>query len=207
MICNQFQKCLTTLRLSDEHSVTAQKNDKKKNAKQLNKIKPIISKPSCGSPSNQKKCIAFFDYRSQPSCTEKGKTYTLNASGRNLETLCFHIDGGVVDSSDCNKCDYAFFLKDKDSKKIDRAIFIELKGKHIRDAIKQLNDTLSLEAIKGITRTYRNIYGRIVIASSVPRIRNDTQFMDLKEKFLNLGGNLKVRELNFVEEYNDLDHS
>ena len=204
MICNQFQTCLETTCVI-EHPATTQKTNKKKKSKRLNKTKRVFSEPACGSQDNQKKCIAFFDRRSQPSCTEKGKTYTLDASGENLQVLCFHIDGGVVDSNDCNKCDYAFFLKDKASGGNGRAIFIELKGKHIRDAMKQLNDTLSLDTFKDVAKTYKKIYGRIVITSSVPRIRNDNQFMDLKERFMDLGGNLKISEINFVENYADLD--
>lgn len=96
-------------------------------------------------------------------------------------------------------------MKDKASNGNGRAIFIELKGAHIRDAMKQLNDTLSLDTFKDIAKMYKKIYGRIVITSSVPRIRNDNQFMDLKERFMDLGGNLKISEINFVESYADLD--
>lgn len=205
MICRQFQTCLETTYIMEQSALAPKNNKKKKSKRPKTKKAYSLSEPTCGNRDNQKKCIMFFDRRSQPSCTEKGKTYTLDNSSKNFQVVCFHIDGGVIDSDKCNKCDYAFFLKDKASGGNGRAIFIELKGSHIRDALAQLDDTLSLETFKDISKIYKKIYGRIVVTSSVPRIRNDNQFMDLKKRFIQLGGNLKVSEINFVEQYDDLD--
>lgn len=206
MVCNRFQECLETTRILEGAKIYPKTNKKKKAKRLEEKNKSLYSDPACGNQNIQKKCIAFFDRRSQPSCTEKGKTYTLNQSATNFQVLCFHIDGGVINSPECNKCDYAFFLKDNVDGGKGRAVFIELKGKNIRHAMKQLNETLSLDAFKDVSSVYKKIYGRIVVTSSIPRLQSDDDFIELKERFIKLGGNLKIGEMNFVEQFDNLDN-
>lgn len=203
MNCDQFRACLEkTMSVKTQSDVD--ENVRKKN-KRYHRKKNKKSKASnmipCRNQNCGKNCILFSDKRSMVSCTEKGKTYTLNQNNLNFQVSCFHIDGGVIDSLKCNKCDFAFFIKDE----FNRAIFIELKGGDIRHALEQLNETLSLDTFRDITDTCKKIYGRVVVTSCVPNIQADSSVLNLKKKFAQLKGNLKIRELKFVESYNDLD--
>jgi hypothetical protein len=111
-----------------------------------------------------------------------------------------HIDSGVVDTEDCNKCDYAFFLKD--TKK--HVILVELKGKNVGHALEQINATLQLEPLRDVF-VNKIVYGRISCTSAaVPRIYSNME-LNLRRKLLRLGGNLKIQNTPFIEMYDQLD--
>ena len=53
----------------------------------------------CGDLSRSKRCIDYADTRSKASCSENNKTYTLDKTGDDFQTICMHVDGGIVNSS------------------------------------------------------------------------------------------------------------
>ena len=207
MVCEQFPTCVDTLK----HEVKPLQAKKKGAAKSKKKIKSaevehIYTGYPCGDEGKKECCLCFLDTRSRPSCTENRKTYTLDQSDVKVEVLCMHIDGGVVDDAKSQRCDYAFFVRDGIDHGRGRAILIELKGSDTPTALKQLIVTLELPEVSALKKNYKRIYGRVVNTSSVPRIQNTDLHMDLKEKFMRMGGNLKIGEWNLVEHYSELDN-
>ena len=206
MNCEQFLICVRDLK-QETKVIRLNKKATKRKRKELpkeEKITTYINYP-CKDEARMNCCVSFFDFRSKPSCTEKGKTYTLDHSETNLEVLCMHIDGGVVAEKDTLRCDYAFFIKDMVDQGCGRAVFIELKGGGTEKALKQLIATLNMPEIFELSKDYRRIYGRIINTSSVPKIQSTGLYMDLKERLKKLGGNLKTGEWDFVEYYSELD--
>ena len=67
----------------------------------------------------------------------------------------YRIDGTIIKGTDTKKCDYLLFNEDKHT-----AYLIELKGKHIHDAIKQLEETEEQlqEDLKGYQKLFRIVY-------------------------------------------------
>jgi hypothetical protein len=204
MMCGQFPTCVETFK-HEEKPVKVKGLNKSKKKANTTEIKHIYTGYPCGDANKRERCVCFSDTRSKPSCTENGKTYTLDHGGANVEVLCMHIDGGVVDDAESQRCDYAYFVRDKVDHGHGRAIFIELKGSNTRTALKQLIVTLDMPEVNALKRSYKRIYGRVVNTSSVPRIQNTGLYMDLKEKLKRMGGNLKIGEWNLVEPYNKLD--
>lgn len=209
MICGNFLSCLENTQLLEQQATKGKSKKKRKNKKEKAKPKivKILSQPVCGNSEYQNKCIVSFDCRSKPSCTENGKTYTINQADKRFKVMCYHIDGGVIDSCDCNKCDYAFFIQDKASDGKGRAIFIELKGGNVRKAVLQLKETLSSNTFNSVNQLYKKIYGRIVVSSCKPDIRSTDDFLELEELLMKNGGNLKIKEFDFEELYADLDRN
>lgn len=195
MICAQLAKCVEQLSAAVKPDVNQGKKaqDKKSNGS-------VFQGNPCENSENLKNCVLFCDQRSMPSCSEHGKNYTLNIGTHSFETICFHVDGGVIVSNDCSKCDYAFFLKDADN----REILIELKGSNVGHALKQLRSTLEMAEFKECSKN-RKVYGRISCTQSVPRIYQNEEVIT-KKLFLQHKGNLKIGKAEFVENYDDLDN-
>lgn len=97
------------------------------------------------------------NYNFPPNCAEKvdhpnvkaeenGKKFiALNPNRK--EVLRIKIDGCVINDNTTNKCDFLIIDPQKDN-----AYFIELKGKNVKHAIKQLNDTI--EKIDNLSNKY-----------------------------------------------------
>lgn len=51
----------------------------------------------------------------------------------------------------------------------------------------------------------RRVFGRIVAKSMPPRIQNTDAYMDVKEAFFARHGNMKIKEENMREEYDELE--
>nr|WP_300816380.1 hypothetical protein [uncultured Acetatifactor sp.] len=213
MICSRVKECVECTR----HMMhQAEKGKKKRNraARKRDKEADCYMQPLCQSPcqdkSRQKGCIEFLDCRSKPSCTEKGKTYTLDQSQEypKHEVMMLHIDGGAITNPEActvDKCDYALWVKDglqRDRKK-DTAILIELKGKDVRHAVRQVMETLHQPEFCAAWRECARVYGRIV-CTSVPRIRSNDEIMEAKEEFLMRGGNLVIKEESYIDVYKEL---
>ena len=160
----------------------------------------------CGDLSRVKRCIEYADTRSYASCSENNKTYTLDKKGYDFQTICMHVDGGVVDKTDHReRCDYALFLNECSNKSDNRAIFVELKGVKTKKALEQLLSTVHDDLFKDVPKTYKKVYCRIVNSSSVPRIRSTPEYTRLQKWCLEHDGNLKIGERFFVEKYAELD--
>lgn len=206
MICEGFPVCAQKLK-REESIIEQKRKQSKKRGKAKRKEKAITYNGNpCQDEQRTTKCVNFLDCRSKPSCTEKGKTYTLDQSESNNEVLSMHIDGGVIDEPDSCRCDYAFFVRDRVDNGYGRAIFVELKGGATRKALKQLIETLNWSEVHELAKVYKKIYCRIVNTSSVPRIQSTNEYMELKEILSKFGGNLKTGEWNFVERYEEIDN-
>lgn len=213
MICNKLKECINKTR----HVVPTDEKGKKKGKRTAigkSKEMDIYQQPLCQSPccskTQQNRCIGFIDCRSQPTCTENGKSYTLNQSREypRHEVIKLRIDGGVItepEASTLTKCDYALIIKDEFSNKGKKgtAILIELKGKGIRHALEQLKATLHQPEFEAVWDSCARVFGRVV-CTSVPRAYSNDDFIILKEEFLNMGGRLLIIEKSFNEDYRNL---
>lgn len=209
MICQRLVECLQNLKTEYKRVDEKTRKDKGKKEKhrsngQAQKGEWIYVGYPCEDDAFIKKCVEYFDGRSRPKCAENGKSYVLSKGGYSFNVLCMHIDGGVIDDNTCDKCDYALFLQDGVEESKGRAIYIELKGKNTEDAIDQLTSTIDKFGNAG--GLYKKVYARIVNTSSPPRIQNTESYVNLQEKMMKLGGNLKTHEWDFVESYRDLDN-
>ncbi len=214
MICDKVKECVEkTQHISP--SEKAEKNRAKKAASNKQKKEDAyqypLSEAPCGSDEYQKKCIAFLDIRSQAKCEENGKTYILDQSKKfpRYEILKLHIDKGIItdpEASIVNKCDYVLQIKDSLKGEGGTVILVELKGKDTKHALKQLQATLNQKELRPLWDSQRRIFGRIVGKSMPPRIQNTDIYMDVKEAFFCRFGNLKIREENMREEYDELGH-
>lgn len=205
MICSNVQECIKKFDcfLTQEDQRMSPGKGKRYRAKKKAESKKTIA--ACNNINNQNKCIMFFERRSKATCKEKGKSYTFDQSvcRKQWPIISLHIDGGIIDSNNYNKCDYAYVLLDRINGGKGRIIFIELKGGNVNHAIQQLEASISMDIFKDLNREYKKIYGRIV-SSSVPKIR-DGSYIELQKRLRKLGGNLKIQEINFVEKYEHLD--
>ena len=195
MICEQLAQCVDKLH-KKQISIPPQKGKKNSNKKRIRKT--VYNSP-CQNEQRIEKCVVFADKREQPTCSENGKSYSLKIGAHDFDCVCVHIDSGVVDTVDCCKCDYSFFLKDPEK----HVILIELKGTSVGHAIEQIDATLQLEALNS-SFSGRKVCARISCLSSVPRIYTRAQ-MELERKLLRFGGNLKIERTPFVEDYSRLD--
>ncbi len=146
---------------------------------------------------NKKNCIVYRDFRKEAVCGEKKKRYNLINDGGNLITL-FHMDGGIIrDDTDVQRCDFVYAIDDQNCP---TAIFVELKGKDINHAVRQLKSSIDMYG----TKLKRRICARI-ICSSVPRMFNDPAVKGLKKE---LGkcyqGTLAICEKNQNERYSQI---
>ncbi|MCR4936379.1 MAG: hypothetical protein K5990_07870 [Oscillospiraceae bacterium] len=205
MICKQFPVCAVQLKREDRTRKSKKQSKKSRKGTGTARKEYAYTGFPCGNETRMGACVHFLDNRSKPSCTEKGKTYTLDHSETNLEVLSMHLDGGVNEGKDGRRCDYVFFVRDHVDRGQGRVILIELKGGGTRDALNQLSETLDIPEIQALGKDFKRFYGRVVNTSSPPRIQNTPAYMEVKEKLHRLGGNLKTGEWDFVEGYGELD--
>lgn len=200
MICTQLAECLNKLEYKNKYTFCAKPSKGKHSSSHgKNKIAPALVGNPCQNAEQLRKCVSFFDNRSKPSCSENQMTYTI-VNVNQLQVIGVHLDKGVVDSHDTQKCDYLFLFKDNPK----RIVLVELKGKHVNEAIHQLKETLELPAIQNLIKPESRVFGRIVASGSIPRIRSiEEQF--LRRSFKTLGGNLVTRERSFEESYTNME--
>lgn len=197
-MCEQFMTCISEIKRIQ----IFEKSKKKKGKKVTKKPRFELSAPSCNDRNSQSRCIQSYDDRSKVKCEEIGKTYILeNTAKRNVARV--HIDGGVIDSQDCMKCDYGLFINPI-AENAGIAILVELKGKDTKHALNQLISTLQLSPFKNLSEVYSHIYGRIVCTGNVPNIQSTDEFLDAKECFASMGGNVRMREYYFEEKIENL---
>ncbi len=209
MICDKVKECFEMTRhmpLPVERG--KQKGKKKQNQswEQEDAYQQPLGQSPCRSDAQQKKCIDFLDSRSQIKCEENGKVYILNQSKINprYEVIKFFVDQGIITNPEAGrvyKCDNVLLIKDSGT-----AILVELKGKEIRHALKQLSATLDQKELQTLWDCQKRIFGRVVCRSTPPRIQNTNEYMGIKEDFARRNGNLKIAEENMVEEYDALGY-
>ena len=168
----------------------------------LKSIKPGNNDCPCKDKERYKKCIGYHDNRKIMVCEERNQKYALDKEGEDIESICYHVDGGVLDAEEHDqRCDYAFYLRDSDN----RLILIELKGNDSAHALDQLSAMLDWDQIKEAvrTKTVRKLYGRIVCNRAVPSIYRNKQ-KTLQAKFIRSKGNLKIMNRKGEETYREL---
>jgi hypothetical protein len=136
------------------------------------------------------KCIEYNEERKACVVSERGKSYRLNnESGFKVRTV--KIDKCLQQKEGEKRCDY---LMDIDHKKLKRAIFIELKGGGLSDALKQLYDTIIYlkDEFKGHQRD-----ARIVGSKDVPGFISLPDYRKLAKEVLPSGGTI-VRGTNNI---------
>lgn len=212
MSCKLFPECLQNLKWEnnptrDVGKKNVHKSKRKKGKQQSEQTKQItITEYPCKEKRKADQCIEFAGRRSQISCSENGKKYILDMRNQLMDSICYHIDGGVIDKNDdCSRCDYAIFVNDQYEGGQGRAIFIELKGSDTSKAIDQIMQTVKMDTFQIATRAYKKLYGRIVNTASAPRIRSTSKFIDVMEYFILHEGNIKIHEVTFIEDYNKMD--
>ncbi len=147
--------------------------------------------------ANKNGCVVFRDCRSNAVCEEKGKRYNL-VNDKGYTVILFHVDGGMISGEpDVKKCDFLYVVNDQEKP---TAIFVELKGKDIYHAVRQVKETIDRYG----TALQRRIYARIV-CNAVPRLYNDPSISNLRKELMKrYHGNLSIFEKNRDEKYSEL---
>ena len=139
------------------------------------------------------KCVEYSDERKICVVSERGKTYRLNnESGFKVRTV--KVDKCLQQIEGEKRCDY---LMNINHEKLKRAIFIELKGGGLSDALKQLYATIIYlkEEFKGYRRDVR-----IVGSKDVPGFINLPDYRKLAKEVFPTGGTIERGTNNIYTE-------
>ena len=148
-------------------------------------------------------CIVSADKRSKVTCEESRKTYCLKNNGKFV--MKCRIDGGAIKEdktvpNGLQKCDFLYLIKSVE----DTAILIELKGVMIKKAIQQILSTFKIYG--ELLKRYSKVYVRIVVTSSVPKIKSDPDYIKLSKLVKGTyKGNIKIKTKNFEESILDVE--
>ncbi|MDP4151679.1 MAG: hypothetical protein Q8943_19905, partial [Bacteroidota bacterium] len=115
-------------------------------------------------------CLEYFDKRQVCVAEENGKCYRLvNTSKVNIAKI--KVDKCLPQKDNERRCDY---LMKVDDKGIQRAIFIELKGTRLIDAVRQIQGTIDY-----LRKEFQDFQldARIVGSGDVPRISNLPEYV------------------------------
>lgn len=152
----------------------------------------------------QEMCVISSDDRLYVRCEEKKKKYTL-VNTQKRRVVSYRMDGGIVymDADvpeQTARCDYLYVISGGKP----RAVLTELKGVDVKKAMKQINNTLDL--FDDFFQKCSNVYGRIIVTSSIPRLRATSEYVKLQKKLENsYKGNLKIGERQLAEKDIELD--
>lgn len=103
-------------------------------------------------------------------CRENSRYFSIEApSNWTLEKI--KIDGGVVTDEAVKRCDYALLAKEGKARR--NFFFVELKGKDLARAIKQLES--SIEHLPHLFCGYEERHARAVCSRVVPFITSSAQ--------------------------------
>lgn len=174
-----------------------------------NKLKMCVAsifegetQPQC-SDVQRNICIKSSDKRPYVSCGEQKKTYILGNSMKN-HVISYKMDGGVIIEDKTvpfgtNKCDFLFVIRGEERV----AILIELKGRNIAHALKQISGVLDL--YKDFFATCHGVYVRIIATSSTPNLKASPEYVNLLRKIKSkYNGNIKIFEKKQTEKDTDL---
>lgn len=147
--------------------------------------------------ANKETCIVCRDSRRNVVCEEKKKRYNL-VNDEGYIVALYHVDGGMIfGEPDVKKCDFLYFVYDTEKP---TAIFVELKGKDINEAVRQIKKTVDRY---GAT-LQRRVCARIV-CNAVPRLYNDPSISNLRKEIMRrYNGTLKIFEKSKDEKYSEL---
>ena len=138
------------------------------------------------------KCIEHHDDRSIITVKENGKTYQLNnVSKQKVKKV--KIDGCIQQAEGEKRCDYLLTINEK----INRAIFIELKGGGLVTAIKQIRETITL--LKDEIVSFK-IDARIIGSNNVPNLTTTSEYQKLFRLIKHTEGEIKIATNKFFSE-------
>lgn len=149
------------------------------------------------------KCIISCGRQSIIVCQEKGKSYRLENTKKNL-IMNFQMDGGVIKvektvQQGTKKCDNVILIQgDKKA-----AIMVELKGTDIKQALLQLRSTF--EQYKDVFKEIEYVYARCVSTNCVPNLLANPEYVKL-QKVLGKKGSFKRIKQGCTERDIDLEH-
>jgi len=138
-------------------------------------------------------CVEYKERRKVCTAEEKGKKYVLNNPSL-LEVSKIRLDKCVPQKEGQKLCDY---LMSFDNGVRKRAIFIELKGRKIEDAAKQICSSVGL--LKKEFSNHR-IDARIVGNRDVPGYVNTVHYRNLAKEILPTKGNIDRSTNGFYSE-------
>jgi DNA topoisomerase IA len=143
----------------------------------------------------------FCDRRKIISISEKGKKYC--ATNKEEKKIAqYHIDTPDSTNETHKKCDYALYIFDNEdiNKDVDRVIFIELKGKDITHAIKQIHETID-DWVEAFKIRPAKIDARVVASYvPIPAIKR-ADLLGLENRLNRYGkGDLKIASKCFKED-------
>lgn len=151
----------------------------------------VLSKtPQELDPSCVLRCSKGIGRDSYPKFEENKKSIVFHNPERR-EVLCYCVDGGMIDDTTIVKCDGLFVVL-----ALNRAVFIELKGKNVKHAIKQIGNTVRI-----YEKDLKNFgqHGRIICSSATPKLQNEPYYLKLDKHFRENGGRLLVKENRYLE--------
>lgn len=127
------------------------------------------------------RCVEYDEDRKICIAHQNGKKYTLNNDG-NYRIRKVRVDGCLPQSVNEQRCDFLMHAVRNEENK---AIFIELKGGALSDAVKQVSDTIAYvkHELQG-----SKMCVRIVGTSDVPNIVNSPGYKKLSKE---VNGNIK----------------
>ena len=138
-------------------------------------------------------CISQCNDR-QPIIVCTGSTNSSEYRALNIKRALvrqYQIDGEVFTGNECKKCDW--LVLNDDSK---NAFFVELKGGHISDGIKQINNTVKLlmEELQNF-----QIFGRIIGKSTTHNVHSAEMNRWKENRYTKCGNNLVISKHSFEE--------
>lgn len=159
----------------------------------IQKLK-IDSKDCLFAKYNNNSYIVSHDTKKIVVVEENSRKYTLN-NDIQKELVVYRIDGGIINSTHVDKCDFGIYSEDG------VFILIELKGSDYDHACDQIISTITQ---LDLTQLAKSIFGRIVLSrGKTPNLRStsDTKLKNILKKYK---GNLKSSSLAFREKLSSL---
>lgn len=123
-----------------------------------------------------KDCLNVMGSFPKVTCSEHGKKYILNNDACTSYVLAkYHVDGGMI-RENISKCDYLCVCY---SKKGNRAVFVELKGKNNAHACEQLSASIDLLKPCLIKLGNCSVYARIINTRTATNDKLSVQYKKL----------------------------
>lgn len=120
-----------------------------------------------------------------------GKSKYVAINPQLLNLIVYSVDGGIINSVDTHKCDFAIYTS------ADTLYLIELKGSDYEKALKQIRDTIEY-LLKTIDQPNK-VFSRVVLSKARTVNFNTTEEMKLMKQIKKLGGNHKKQTVLLEE--------
>lgn len=133
-------------------------------------------------------CAEFTNNR-VVAVSEKRSRYELH--NNSAKEICkIKVDGCLINNG--ARCDYLFLICNDEI-----AFFVELKGKNLKHAIEQLNN--SIDTILPSIGSFK-IHARVIVFSvTVPNVQNNPFVLKLRRKIKSLNGSFVFRSKVFSD--------